>query len=112
MRPDVVRRGKVEPLRPGLPHQPWNEGVDLLCGPWARAEDQRIGLTAFVLLGIDVERPALDDGRFLDGLPGGAEDAADDYVDLIALDQLAGDRGRDGVVGRSVLDDELQRLPE
>ncbi len=85
VRPDVVGRGQVERLRPGLPHQPRDERVDLLRRHRAGAEDQRVGLLPLVLLGVDVERLALDDGRALDRLPRGAEDAAEDDVDAIVL---------------------------
>ncbi len=81
VRPDVVGRRQVERLRPGLAHQPRDERVDLLRRHRAGAEDERIGLLPLVLLGVDVERLALDDGRALDRLPRGAVDAAEDDVD-------------------------------
>jgi hypothetical protein len=70
------------------------------------------GFLPFVLLGVDVERLALDHGRALDGLSGGAVDAAEDDVDVIALDQLRGLRRRDGVIGRAVLEVELEVAAE
>jgi hypothetical protein len=69
-------------------------------------------LLPLVLLGVDVERAALHDGRGLDRLPRRAEDAAENDVDLILLDQLPGHRGRHGVVGRAVLEMELERPAE
>jgi hypothetical protein len=112
VRPDVVRGRQVEGPRPRLPHQPRDERVDLLRGNRAGAEDERIGLLPLVLLGVDVERPALDDGRALDGLPRGAVDPAEDDVDVIVLDQLRRLGGRDGVVGRAVLEMELDVPPQ
>ena len=84
VRPDVVGRRHVEPLRPGLLHQPREEGLDLLRRHRAGAEDQRVALLALVLLRVDVERLGLVDDGSLDGLPGGAVDAADDDVDAHA----------------------------
>ena len=110
--PDVVGRREVERLRPGLAHQPRDESIDLLCRPGAGAEDERIGLPALVLLRVDVERLALDHGLALDGLPRGAEDAAEDDVDVVLLDQLGSHRGRRGVVGRAVLETQLEVPPE
>ena len=107
VRPDVVGRGQVELLRPGLLHQPRDERVDLLRRHRAGAEDERVGLLPLVLLGVDVERLALDDGRALDRLPRGAVDAAEDDVDLIVLDELRRLGGCDGVVGRAVLETQL-----
>ena len=88
VRPDVVGRRQVERLRAGLSHQPRDERVDLLRRHRAGAEDERVGLLPLVLLGVDVERLALDDGRALDGLPRRAVDAAEDDVDAVLLDQL------------------------
>ena len=108
VRPDVVGGGQIEGLRPGLSHQPRDERVDLLRRHRAGAEDQRVGLLPLVLLGVDVERLALDDGRPLDGLPRGAVDPAEDDVDAVLLDQLPrGGRGH-GVVRAAVLDMELE----
>jgi hypothetical protein len=112
VRPDVVGGRQVEGPRPGLAHQPGNERVHLLRGHRAGAEDERVGLLALVLLGIDVERLALGDGRLLDGLPRGAVDAAEDDVDLIALDELLRLGGRDRVVGRAVLEMQLDVAPQ
>ncbi len=88
MRPDVVGGRQVERLRPGLAHQPRDQRVDLLRRHGAGAEDQRVGLLPLVLLGVDVERLALDDDRLLDRLPRRAVDAAEDDVDLVVLDEL------------------------
>ena len=63
VRPDVVGRGHVEPLRPGLLHQPGEEGLDLLCRHRPGAEDQGVTLLALVLLGVDVEHLRLVDHR-------------------------------------------------
>ena len=110
--PDVVGRRQVERPRAGLSHQPRDQRVDLLRRPGARAEDERIRLRALVLLRIDVERPALLHRRPLDGLPRGAVDAAEDDVDPVALDQPGRSGGRDGVVGRAVLQVQLEPPPE
>ena len=88
VRPDVVRRRQIEFLRAGLLHQPGNQRIDLLRRHRAGAEDERVAFLPFVLLGVDVELPALDDGGALDGLPRGAVDAAEDHVDLVVLDEL------------------------
>ena len=86
--------------------------IDLLRRHRAGAEDERVALLALVLLRVDVERLALHDGRTLDGLPRGAEDATEDDVDLIVLDELGRHRARDGVVGRAVLEMQLQLPPQ
>jgi hypothetical protein len=111
-RPDVVGGRQIEGPRPRLSHQPRDERVDLLGGHRAGAEDERVGLLPLVLLGVDVERLALDHGRLLDGLPRGAVDAAEDDVDLIALDELLRLGGRDRVVGRAVLEMQLDVAPQ
>ena len=110
--PDVVGRRQIESPRAGLPHQPGDEGVDLLRGHRAGAEDQRIGLLPLVLLGVDVERLPLVDGRPLDGLPRRAVDAAHEDVDPVFPHELLGLLGRDGVVGRAVLETELEPAPQ
>ncbi len=111
MRPDVVGRGEVERARARLAHQPREERVDLLRGHRAGAEDQRVGLLPLVLLGVEVERLALDDGGALDRLPRGAEDTAEEDVDL-RLDEPGRSLGGDRVVGGAVLDVELERPAE
>ena len=108
VRPDVVGGGEVEGPRPGLTHQPRDERVDLLRGHRPGAEDQRVGLLPLVLLGVDVERLALHHDRPLDRLPGGAVDAAEDDVDLVLLDELPGDLGRDLVVRGAVFEVQLE----
>ena len=112
VRPDVVSGRQVERLRPRLLHQPRNERVDLLRRHRAGAEDERIGFLSFVLLRVDVERPALHDRRPLDGLPRGAVDAAEDDIDVILLDELRRFGGRDDVVGCAVLEIQLHVPPE
>ena len=83
VRPDVVGRRHVEAsCAPVSLHQPREERLDLLRRHRAGAEDQRVALLALVLLGVDVERLALVDGRALDRLPGRAVDAAEDDVDV------------------------------
>ena len=69
-------------------------------------------LLPLVLLGVDVERLALDDGRALDGLPRRAVDAAEDDVDVVLLDELRRLGFRDGVVGRAVLEEQLERAAQ
>ena len=86
--PDVVGGRHVERLGPRVPHQPRKERLDLLRRHRAGAEDQRVALLALVLLRVDVERLALIDRRALDGLAGGAVDAAEDDVDPLLFDEL------------------------
>ena len=112
VRPDVVGRGQIELLRPGLAHQPRDERVDLLRRHGAGAEEERIGFLSFILLGIDVERAALDDDRLLDGLPRRAVDAAEDDIDAVVLHELRGAGGRDDVVRLAVLEAQLDVPPE
>src|SRR4051812_43208962 len=71
-----------------------------------------MGFLPLVLLGVEVERLALDHGRGLDRLPRRAEDAAEDHVHAILLDELPGLLLRDGVVRRAVLDGQLELAPE
>ena len=111
-RPDVVGGGQVEGPRPGLAHQPRDERVDLLRRHRAGAEDERIALLPLVLLGVDVERSAVDDRGLLDGLARAAVDAAQDHVDPVVLDELLGLGRRNRVVGRAVLDMQLELTPE
>ncbi len=111
-RPDVVGGRQVEGLRPGLAHEPRDEGVDLLRRHGAGAEDQRVGLLTLVLLRVDVERLALDHGRALDGLPRRAVDAAEDDVDLVLLDELRRALGRRSVVRGAVLEMQLEPAPQ
>src|SRR5581483_8218573 len=54
----------------------------------------------------------LGDDRALDRLPRGAVDAAEDDVDVILLDELPRDLGRDLVVGGAVFEAELERTAE
>jgi hypothetical protein len=112
VRPDVVGRGQVEPLRPGLAHQPWDERVDLLRRHGTGAEEKWIGLLTLVLLRIDVERPALDDDRLFYGLPRRAVDAAEDDIDAVVLDQFGCAGGSDEVVRFAVLEAQLNVPPE
>src|SRR3954470_4818979 len=107
VRPDVVGGRQIELPRAGLAHHPRDEGVDLLRRHRAGAEDERIGLLPLVLLGIDVQRPALHDRRSLDGLPRRAVDATEDDVDVVFLDELRRTGGSDVVVGRAVLEVQL-----
>jgi hypothetical protein len=67
---------------------------------------------SLVLLGVDVERPALGDRRGLDGLPRRAEDATEDHVDLVLLDELGGAGLRDAVGRLAVLDEQLDLLAQ
>ena len=112
VRPDVVGRRQVEFLRAGLLHQPGNERIELLRRHRAGAEDQRVAFLALVLLRVDVELPALHDGRAFDGLPRGAVDAAEEHVDLVVLDELGRLGFRDAVDGRAVFEEELELPPE
>ena len=112
VRPDVVGRRHVEPLRPGLLHQPGEEGLDLLRRHRPGAEDQRVTLLALVLLRVDVERLGLVDHRSLDGLSRGAVDAAHDDVDGRPLDELRRGGFRHAVVGGAVLDEQLDGTTE
>ena len=111
-RPDVVGRRQGELLRARLLHQPGNQGIDLLRRHRAGAEDERVGLLSLVLLRVDVERLALHDRGGLDGLPRRAEDATEDHVDLILLDELGGAGFRGAVGGLAVLEVQLDLLPE
>ena len=79
-------------------------------GPVQKIE--RIGLLPLVLLRVDVERLALHHDRALDRLPRGAVDAAEDDVDLVLLDELPRDLGRDLVVGGAVLEMQLEGAAE
>ena len=63
------------------------------------------------MLGIDVELPALDDGRALDGLPRGAVDAAEDHVDIVVLDELGRLGFRDAVDRCAVLEVQIELRP-
>ena len=81
VRPDVVGGRQVEGLRARLLHQPGDEGLDLLRRHRTRAEDERVALLALVLLRVQVELPALGDGRARDRLPGRAVDPAEDHID-------------------------------
>ena len=112
VRPDVVGRRQVELLRAGLLHQPGNERIDLLRRHRAGTEDERVAFLALVLLRVDVELPALDDGGTLDGLPRGAVDAAEDHVDLVVLDELGRLGFRDAVDGGAVLQAEFDLSPQ
>ena len=112
VRPDVVRRGQVERPCPRLLHQPRDERLDLLRGNGAGAEQERVVLLPLVLLGVDVERLALHHRRPLDRLPGRAEDAAQEHVDVVILDELGRGRRRPRVVGGAVLDDQLDATAE
>ena len=71
-----------------------------------------MALLALVLLGVQVERLRLVDDRALDGLAGRAVDAAHDDVDAHSLDELGGPGLGDLVVGRAVLDEQLDRPAE
>ena len=112
VRPDVVRRGQVERPCSRVLDQPRDERFDLLGGHSAGAEQEPVVLLPFVLLRIDVERLALNDRRSLDGLPGRAEDAAQQHVDAVVLDELRGARRRLRVVGCAVLDNEVHATAE
>ncbi len=109
--PDVVRRRQVEPARARTTHQPRQQGVDLLGRHRSGAEDQRVTLLALVLLGVDVEGLALLDHRALDGLPRGAVDAPEHDVDLL-LHEPGRCRCGGLVLRRTVLDEQLDRVPE
>ena len=93
-------------------HQPRNERIDLLGGHRAGAEDQRIAFLAFVLLGVDVEPPALHDGGAFDGLPRGAVDATEDHLHLVLRHKLGRLGFRDGVGRCAVLEIELDLPPQ
>ena len=71
-----------------------------------------MALLALVLLRVDVERLALIDRRALDGLAGGAVDAAEDDVDALLFDELGGCGFGSAVVGRAVLDEQLDGMAE
>ena len=90
VRPDIVSRWQVEFLRPGLFHQPGNEGFNLLSRYRARTEDERVTFLPLVLLRVDVERFAILYSRTFDSLPCGAINAAEDHIDMILLDELGG----------------------
>jgi len=53
-RPDVVRGRKVETTGARLPHEPRDEGLELLGRDRARAEKERVVILALVLLRVDV----------------------------------------------------------
>ena len=112
VRPDVIGRRQVEALRAGRLHQPRDERIELLCRHRTGAEDERIRFLAFVLLRVDVKRPALHHRRLLDGLARGTVDAAEDDVDSVLLDQLGRRSRRCSVVGGSVLEVQLQLPPQ
>jgi hypothetical protein len=112
MRPDVVGRGQVERPCSDLLHHPRDQRLDLLCRNGAGAEQERVVFLPLVLLGVDVERLAVHHRRLLDGLPGRAEDAAQEDVDMVILDELGGGGRRLLVVGRAVLDDQLDVAAE
>ena len=112
VRPDVVGRRQVELLRARLLHQPGNERIHLLRRHRAGAEDERVAFLPLVLLRVDVERLALHDGRALDGLPRGAVDAAEDHIDAILLDELRRLGCRHGIVGRAVLEAQIDVPPQ
>ena len=95
-----------------MPHQPREEWFDLLRGHRAGAEDQRVALLPLVLLGVDVERVALLHRRAFDGLAGRAVDAAEHDVDPILFDELGGRGFGRLVLGRAVLDEQLDRAAE
>ena len=66
VRPDVVGRRQVEGPRAGVLHQPREQRLDLLRRDRAGAEDQRIALLPFILLGVDVElRPRSTTGPLI-----------------------------------------------
>ena len=111
-RPDVFGRRQVNLFRARFLHDPGDERGQLLRGGGAGAEEERIPVLALVLLRIDVERPSFDDGRSLDRLPGGAEDAADHEIDLFTAHELAGLVRRYAVGGFAVFDDQLHGPPE
>ena len=71
-----------------------------------------MALLALVLLGVQVQRLRLVDHRSLDGLARRAVDPADHHVDADPLDELRGPGLGDLVVGRAVLDEQLDRTAE
>ncbi|MNS97474.1 hypothetical protein D3C72_1318080 [compost metagenome] len=85
VRPDIVARRQIEFFRPRFLHQPRNERFDLLCRHRAGTEDERVTFLPFILLWVNVELLALHYRRTFDGLPRGAINAAEDYIDLILL---------------------------
>jgi hypothetical protein len=110
--PDVVRRGQVERPCPGLLHDPRDQRLDLLRRNGAGAEEERVILLPLVLLGVDVERSPVHHRRVLDGLPGRAEDAAQQHVDVVVPDELGGRGRRLHVVARAVLDQQFDATAE
>ena len=90
VRPDVVGRRKVELPRAGLRISHGMSGSICCAGTGPVQKMSGSALLALVLLRIDVERLALDDRRAFDGLAHRAVDAAEDDIDPILLDELAG----------------------
>jgi len=87
-------------------------GAPLWTDNGAGAEEERVVFLPLVLLGVDVKRLALHHRRFLDGLPGRAEDAAQEHVDVVFPDELGGGGGRLRVVGCAVLDEQFEATAE
>ena len=107
---EIVVGGDDVDLLAVLLHHPRDERRELLLGQPARADHVAVADAAFVLVGVEVEHVAVVDDR-ADGLARGAGGAGEQHVDLVPVEQPAGEFLEVRVVELRIVGDQLELPP-